>query len=528
MKTADEGKSGGLTRRDLLKGSGLALGGLAMGGFLGASGPGVARAADDPTDPTQRYSYFQNLQPFAPNTPLEDDELRVTFMGSGFPPPRNAQAEMSVFVEVGPWVVPDPVNNPGFGRATDSFIFDCGAGATTNYNAMRINASRMDKIFLNHLHGDHMSDLGHIYWIGPSQDRKSPQYVWGPSSSGITCPAWGDTPPREYNDGTRAMCRGLRDALRWATESFSFQTTSYVGYDTPTREGWRYPDHRGPVSDDPPTDGYALIPIELDWTKWGKRKGDNVAYHNPTTGVKITHFPVIHTRKGAIGYKLEWNGLSMVYTSDTKPEYHSINQGNGADVFIHEMILPADVLTMKTLGITDPSQVPEQVWAMALDSTETVQNSSHTPAGAYGYLLSQMKTPPRLAVATHFTVADDTVEVAMGCVQGHVPGIKCDPSGEILDGGRHPSHGTGNITWSTDLMVLRVLPDKILIQKGVVGDYTYQPYPGAQWPGQNPPKYDDHDPSTPYGDAYAQIDLKTQVPAVNRITGQENYRTDGY
>ena len=47
-----------------------------------------------------------------------------------------------------------------------------------------------------------------------------------------------------------------------------------------------------------------------------------------TTGVKITHFPVIHCRKGSIGYKLEWKGLSMIYTGDTKPEHISIEQAN--------------------------------------------------------------------------------------------------------------------------------------------------------------------------------------------------------
>jgi ribonuclease Z len=515
----------------MFKATGATLGGLALGGVGAVSGPGAreARAADDPDDPTQRYSYLDGLDPLYPGTPLEDDEMRITFMGSGFPPPRRAQAEMSLFVEVGPWVVPD--NNPGYGRAKDSFIFDCGSGVSTNYNALRIPFSRMDKVFLNHLHGDHMNDLGHIYWLGPSVDRKSPLYVWGPKRSGITCPAWGDNPPKDYDDGTRALCQNLREALRWATESFSFQTTSYQGYDTPTREGWVVPQPLEPVGDDPPTDGYALVPIELDWTKYGKVRGDNVAYYNPTTGVKISHFPVIHCRKSSMGYKLEWNGLSMIYTSDTKPECHCIEQasgGGGVDVFIHEMILPADVLTMKTMGITDPSQVPPQVWEMGLNAAITVQNSSHTPQGAYGYLLSQIKPPPRLAVATHFTVADDTVALAMESVRAHVPGIQCDPSGKILDGGKHPRPGTGNITWSGDLMVLRVFPDRILVQKATVKDYTYQPYPGAQWPNQNPPKYDDGDPTTLYGDAYAQIDTSTAVPATDPKTGKENYREDGY
>ncbi|MEI7892427.1 MAG: hypothetical protein WCI05_05020 [Myxococcales bacterium] len=521
MRKIESATSDALTRRNLLKGSGMALGGLVLAGS-GSGCEGKDSTVPTPSgDATQQFTYLANLPTFTPRTPLEPNEMRITFMGSGFPPPRRAQAEMSVFVEVG--------NAKG---EPDQFIFDCGSGVSTNYNAMNIPFSRMDKIFLNHLHGDHMNDLTHIYWMGPASDRKSPLYVWGPKRSGITCPAWGTTPATNYDDGTRALCENLRAALRWATESFSFQTTSYAGYDTPTRQGWQYPDKRGPVGDDPPADGYALTPIELDWTKFGATEGDNVAYYNPTTGVKITHFPVIHNRKGSVGYKVEWNGLSMIYSSDTKPEVNSINQakngGQGVDVFIHEMILPADVLTMKTLRITDPSQVPQQVWNGALQSAIAVQNSSHTPQGAYGYLLSQITPPPRLAVATHFTVADDTTALALNSVRTHVPGITWDPTGIIQDGGQHPASGAGNITWSGDLMVLRVFPDRILVQRAVVSDYTYQPYPGAAYANQNPAKYDDGDPSTPYGDPYAQIDSSTAVPAKDPVTGKDNYRADGY
>ena len=57
-------------------------------------------------DPTYQsnatYTYFQALPAFDPPTPLETNEMRITFMGSMIPlPVRRAQAEMSVFVEVG-------------------------------------------------------------------------------------------------------------------------------------------------------------------------------------------------------------------------------------------------------------------------------------------------------------------------------------------------------------------------------------------------------------------------------------------
>jgi len=280
---------------------------------------------------------------------------------------------MSVFVEVG-W---DSKRE----RPLDQFVFDCGTGSFANYAAMNVGFGRMNKIFLAHLHADHMSDLTSIYCFGPAGDRKSPLYVWGPGNSGM------ESPPGSgiyYDDGTKTFCTYLRKACRWHSESFSFQPTSYPTYKPPTRESWGLPVDPVPVENDAPNDAYALVPIELDWTKYGEKWRDNVAYHNKTTGVKITHFPVIHTRKGSIGYKLEWNGLTMIYTSDTKPEIHSrdlaINKGKGVDVFIHEMIVPPQVWAMKNLHsdeLPNPKS-PDLVW------TTKVENSSQTPQGAFG------------------------------------------------------------------------------------------------------------------------------------------------
>ncbi len=90
-----------------------------------------------PVDPasTQQYSYPAKLRKFTPDMQpdLADDEMRITFLGTGDPPARIGQRMMSIFVEVGPWVK-DP--GGGFGRAKDSFVFDCGSGCVANYGAM--------------------------------------------------------------------------------------------------------------------------------------------------------------------------------------------------------------------------------------------------------------------------------------------------------------------------------------------------------------------------------------------------------
>jgi len=468
--------------------------------------------ATDPTNAaTQRYSYFENLPPFDPLTPLATNEMRVTFMGSMIPlPVRRAQAEMSVFVEVG-WS--NDVNDSVYGgRANDQFVFDMGAGVSANYASAKVGYRRMDKVFINHLHGDHVSDLVHTYCFGPASDRKSPLYVWGSSATGLESPTNSGI---FYDDGTSNFCAHLRETLRWHSESFSFQNTSYSNYVPPTKASWGLPHDPVPVGNDQPNDAYAIVPIELDWRHVG-----GVAYNNPDTRVKITHFPVIHARKGSMGYKLEWQtpegtNLTLIYTSDTKPETNCIEQakngGQGVDVFIHEMVVPPEVWAYKNMGLNAPILPGEPGYSNFLATVQgltTVQNSSHTPQGAFGYILSQIDPRPKLTVATHFPVADDTVASAFQSVANHCPDVVM---------GR-------DIVWSFDLMVLRVFPDRIVQCRAAVSDYCFNP--PVQMPGGlMTPKYNDGHGN---GNPFAQIDLATQIPATNETTGVENYRPDGY
>ena len=371
----------------------------------------------------------------------------------------------------------------------------------------------MDKIFITHLHADHMNDLSSIYCFGPSEDRKWPLYVWGHGPSGVKSP----TPPRRlYNDGTKAFCQHLREAMRWHTESFSFLPTNWGEYPIPTRQSWGLPCDPVPVGDDAPDDGYGLVPIELDWTKSGQVPGDNVAYHNPTTAVKITHFPVIHCRQGSMGYKLAWtapNGqtLSMIYTSDTRPDTISIEQAKnkdangvarGVDVFIHEMILPPELLTKNTGGGRGPI-IPTRISMPASMWRRPSKIAPDTPQGAFGYLLSQIVPHPTLTVAAHFPAADDTVACALNSVTAHCPWVIWDPE--------HPN--TSNMIWATDLMVLSVKPGQITQKLAVVSDYTF----GAPQNVPSPLKTPKYHTAAGLMDPTAQLDVtKLEFPRITR------------
>jgi ribonuclease Z len=354
---------------------------------------------------TDQFDSPEESAAFIPGEPLDVNEMRITFMGTSVIP-RRGQASNSVFVETG---------------NGDSFIFDMGSGVSTNYVAMGIPYSRMDKVFLTHLHADHMSDLTTLYCFGPSLDRKTPLRLFGPS---------GDT----ADDGTIAFAEALKLLTKWHVESFSFTPTGL-------KNG---------------KNGYDIEATELPYMEVG-----GIAYNE--NGVKITHFPAVHDRDGSISYKLEWNGLSMVFSGDTKPNYFMIAQAKGVDVLIHEMVVPPEVWAEKNSGLKPGAQG----WQQAIAYTTAVEDSSHTPQKAFGYILSQ--TNPRLGVATHFQVNDDTVEQAMQDIR---------------------TWYQGPVTIARDLLVINVSKDSIRQRYARVSDYSWYPTPKLYPPEQLAvPKY---------------------------------------
>ncbi len=229
-----------------------------------------------------------------------------------------------------------------------------------------------------------------------------------------------------------------------------------------------------------------------------------------------------------MGYKLEWwpspadTGnpdkfhLTMIYTSDTKPEKNSLNQaingGKGVDVFIHEMIVPAQEWTMKN---THMDHLPELTDAGVV-YLQMVQNSSHSQQGAFGYLLSQIEPKPRLTVATHFPAADDTIACAMKSVKEHCNVYQ--GKAQAKDG-KNPAR----ITWSSDLMVLKVTKDEIVELRGEISDYEFCANFKLPDEKPNPPKYSNDDGT---GNPYAQIDRSAEILPCQ--DNKCNYREDGY
>lgn len=92
--------------------------------------------------------------------------------------------------------------------ATFSFlVFDLGTGSLANCGSLKLPVNKINKLFLTHLHADHMGDIltlsGSYSKVGWAD---GPVYVWGPSG----------TEPRL---GTAHFCEAIEEALAWDAEA---------------------------------------------------------------------------------------------------------------------------------------------------------------------------------------------------------------------------------------------------------------------------------------------------------------------
>jgi ribonuclease Z len=297
-----------------------------------------AHAALDEWSPTQpnpnRGVYYPGTEALAP------DEMRVIACGSGMPMPRLKQAAASFLIELG---------------NGDKFIFDMGTGSMERIYALGIPLDFIDKVFVTHLHMDHMGDLPAYYIYGPQNNRSVPLRVWGPGGGG-TRPEWGTKAAMDHMEKTWAWMTGTL-AGTIDTRAFSLEVTEY------------------------------------DWSKV-----NNVIYND--NGVVIRTFPAIHFEQ-SVSFILEWNGIKLAYSGDTLPNKWWIENTKGVDFAIHECIFTPD-MAMEKWGFSEME---------ALNAMTTI----HANPTFFGKVMAM--TEPKHAVAYHFQNDASTLPRVMTAVQ---------------------------------------------------------------------------------------------------------------
>ncbi len=323
---------------------------------------------------------------FPQSEQLGPDEMRIIFMGSNPWPPRLSQAATCMMVELG---------------SSKRLFFDFGPGCLRNIVACQVPVPEINDIFLSHLHIDHFGELPYLWQFAPFNGRWWPLRVIGPSG-------------RTEALGTRAMCEHLQKMGAWTSQ-------------------WAV----GPMGD-----GYRIDVTEFDFSDDG-----GVCYDQD--GVRVIHWRRSHGSDGASAYRLDWNGLSFVWTGDGKPDRLTAEYGRGADVFVSEMA--CDLVNLWALK----QGVPPLMGAYVLDNF-------HTPHYGVGYLAELVK--PRLAMATHLSFDHELV-------------------GEMIAGVRR--HYRGLFAFGIDRVVVNVTKERIWIREAALPDTANVARPDMQWMVEN-------------------------------------------
>jgi ribonuclease Z len=94
-------------------------------------------------------------------------DLKVTLLGTGSPPPRVDRFGPSILVEAG----------------NEKFVFDCGRGAAQRIEQLKMPFTEIDTLFLTHLHSDHTVGIPDLWLTGWVEGRSVPFRVWGPAGT---------------------------------------------------------------------------------------------------------------------------------------------------------------------------------------------------------------------------------------------------------------------------------------------------------------------------------------------------------
>ncbi|MCW5859651.1 MAG: MBL fold metallo-hydrolase [Caldilineales bacterium] len=314
---------------------------------------------------------------------LEDGELRVTVLGSGNPWVTRGQASGSILVEVG---------NP----ERDLLVLDLGSGSLANYASLKLPVNLLDKVFLTHLHADHTADLitlaGSYSKVGRAD---GPVRVWGPSG----------TEPRL---GTRHFVEAIEEALAW-------DTAAGAGAINPA--------------------SMKIGVTEFDFMQ------TQVVYEE--NGVKITSFPVIHALSGAVGYRIDFAGLTFVHSGDTRagwPLVHACE--GGVDLLIHECFPPAAALAAAS--------------GLSIERATIALNLAHTSPKAVGKVFGLVK--PRMAGLWHTLLSPQVIPLIFAELR------------TVYD---------GPVVQTQDLTVFNVTKEAVVARQAQVMDQL-PPIPGKQ------------------------------------------------
>ncbi len=216
------------------------------------------------------------------------------------------------------------------------FVIDCGRGAPSAFADAGLDFSRLEAVFLTHLHADHTGDLAGLIlypWGGRAGQNGPlpPVRVYGPSRPG-TEPAGDAIFHRETTICPQRPVPGTADLVGNILAGYAYHL-NVMPLDALMPDAGalvRGIDIRVPV----PAGGAAQVPVTVF---------DDGA-------VRVTAVAVTHGRaEPALAYRFENADGSVAFSGDTTVNEDLIALAQGADILVHHV---ADLSYLQRHGIT--------------------------------------------------------------------------------------------------------------------------------------------------------------------------------
>ena len=203
------------------------------------------------------------------------------------------------------------------------FVVDAGRGAADMIIRMGLQSARLEAVLLTHFHSDHIDGLGQLaehHWLAGS--AKTPLRVIG-------------------NAGVERVVSGFNEA-------YAMNKIYRIA-------------HEGALADPA---GFGSEPARF---ALATGSADHVVVLE-REGLRITAFAVNHrTVDGAVGYRFDYKGRSIVISGDTAPSPNLVKAAAGADLLIHEAMSPAVVRVLADAARAHGRNVPSALFGGVTD-----------------------------------------------------------------------------------------------------------------------------------------------------------------
>lgn len=214
-----------------------------------------------------------------------EDEIKLTFLGTGAPRPSHERYGPAILVEAGDYKIMVDAG-PGMRER----LFQAGGFEIL---------TDVDHLLITHLHFDHTISAPGLWLTGWLFGRKVPMKVYGP-------------------EGTAAMMKNFEAAYDW---DIRYRTT--VGVHTRGSELLATDVGPGVFFD---KDGLKITAFDVEHLPINIETGEDLGLEGAT-----------------LGYRIDYRGRSVLFSGDTRstPSSQIIPMGQDLDVLIHETQVPA-------------------------------------------------------------------------------------------------------------------------------------------------------------------------------------------